>query len=732
MKTKIIVVVLFFIAILLPSIIMPFISFNVDIWLNKMDIDAVVSSDGTLKVVEKWEAQAGSNAGYTNLFKEITLFNSQTNRYSDFKVVRVTDSDGTVYSDAGKINTGADTIDEYDLRNVQDGQYYTAYPYSGKTIEFGLKMPTELRNAKRSFTLEYEILDFATKYNDCTEINWKILDNFSVDIKEFYLNLSFEDGNIADAFNRVYLHNTNPSSLLEFNDNQIEVSAKKLERKEMLEVRGVYDNAYFSNISEGLVLKSNIYNEVVAEEQAQAEAYASKVKRQSTLYIIGIVLAVLSVTCAIAGSIFATIWIKKPRKEYPKYVRDVPKDISVGGAGSLFYYYKGGLNNSKNFSNVIAGYLLELANKGYIDFEGEDKNVKIKVKTLDEMQKQKGYEPPKPKTAEEIFGEDFNGVKDSVNESGVLNDKTEEIFGDNFEGTSHSNAKTLEDFADDIKSFINNWCGEDIFSDKSKENMDAVFKEKYGELKDEYDFYKLLLSVQEFYNSAFTMKQFIAYAKTKPVAYESKMNAIRRNMDLASKTELGWGKQFSIVLTIQIIFTVLCFAMAYLSGYLLVGIISLLALLIGVLFTPKYKKLSAEREAKQEEIIGLYRFLNDFSALDEKDLKYFSLWEEYMVYATMFGIADKVVAQLKVKCPEVYQKMSVVPIYHMFFINRMLGVNSMQLSSFASSMVSTAKVVKTINASKVIAGSIKGGHGRGGGGFGGGGKGFGGGGGGFR
>lgn len=50
---------------------------------------------------------------------------------------------------------------------------------------------------------------------------------------------------------------------------------------------------------------------------------------------------------------------------------------------------------------------------------------------------------------------------------------------------------------------------------------------------------------------------------------------------------------------------------------------------------------------------GLAKFMEEFSLLDEKELPDLILWEKYLVYATAFGIADKVIKQIKAKYPEV-------------------------------------------------------------------------------
>ena len=52
---------------------------------------------------------------------------------------------------------------------------------------------------------------------------------------------------------------------------------------------------------------------------------------------------------------------------------------------------------------------------------------------------------------------------------------------------------------------------------------------------------------------------------------------------------------------------------------------------------------------------GLKKYMEDFSLLNEKEVPDLVLWEKYLVFATAFGIADKVLKQLKIKYPELQQ-----------------------------------------------------------------------------
>jgi uncharacterized membrane protein YgcG len=49
---------------------------------------------------------------------------------------------------------------------------------------------------------------------------------------------------------------------------------------------------------------------------------------------------------------------------------------------------------------------------------------------------------------------------------------------------------------------------------------------------------------------------------------------------------------------------------------------------------------------------GLYNFLNSETLMKEKTFVEVVIWEKYLIYATAFGIAEKVIKALKVRCPE--------------------------------------------------------------------------------
>ena len=54
------------------------------------------------------------------------------------------------------------------------------------------------------------------------------------------------------------------------------------------------------------------------------------------------------------------------------------------------------------------------------------------------------------------------------------------------------------------------------------------------------------------------------------------------------------------------------------------------------------------------QVFGLKKYLQEFSLIDERHVSEVSLWKEYMIFATLFGIADQVIKDMKKINPEYF------------------------------------------------------------------------------
>ncbi len=133
----------------------------------------------------------------------------------------------------------------------------------------------------------------------------------------------------------------------------------------------------------------------------------------------------------------------------------------------------------------------------------------------------------------------------------------------------------------------------------------------------------------------------------------------------------------------------------------------------------KYVLLTQFGEDEYAKWRGLYNFLNSSTLLDERTVIELALWEQYLVYATAFGIADKVIAALNVRCPYTAMSPTMSPmLYNPYYRTAFFYSGGRSFHS--------ATRTASVNARSASYSSGYGGHG----GYGGGGRGGGGGGGG--
>lgn len=68
----------------------------------------------------------------------------------------------------------------------------------------------------------------------------------------------------------------------------------------------------------------------------------------------------------------------------------------------------------------------------------------------------------------------------------------------------------------------------------------------------------------------------------------------------------------------------------------------------GTVFTPE-----GQKEARK--VIGFRKYLKDFTLIDERGAKEVTLWQDYIIFAALYGIADKVAKQLKDIDPKAFE-----------------------------------------------------------------------------
>lgn len=129
------------------------------------------------------------------------------------------------------------------------------------------------------------------------------------------------------------------------------------------------------------------------------------------------------------------------------------------------------------------------------------------------------------------------------------------------------------------------------------------------------------------------------------------------------------------------------------SNLVLIGMIPFIIVFIINMITLKQSlsKINVYSKEGLDEIEkwqGLKKFMEDFSMLDKREVPELVIWESFLVYATVFGIADKVLKQLKIVYPDLERNMDLATYSYM---NLMIHTNfDSSFSNSISSAMSTA------------------------------------------
>ena len=190
-----------------------------------------------------------------------------------------------------------------------------------------------------------------------------------------------------------------------------------------------------------------------------------------------------------------------------------------------------------------------------------------------------------------------------------------------------------------------------------KNQIRVILKKDFPEglVKDEKTIYELLQKVANKETNSFTMKEFEKYASrhsSSVLGTFSKIETIAKNLqeengnyskDLITKSNSwstkGVGYVFLAILSV-------------ISMWLLV-IPAIVAAVYSFKIASRYNTLTQKGVNRKEELQGLKKYMEEFSMIDDKTVPELVLWEKYLVYATVFGIADKVLKQLKVVYPQI-------------------------------------------------------------------------------
>lgn len=570
--------------------------------LNKLDFEIQLNEDGSMDVVENWNAKITDT---NTMFKDFYLDSSKFKKITNVEVYRVSSGNKQKLTQIDK-----------EMYHVTKNCYY-GLPISGNKFEiaWGVSVNgTETRN----YQVKYKVVDVIKTYADCSELYWQLVgtDN-EIPVTKLTGTIKLPKA-VAEKNNiRGWAHGPYNGNIT-VSEDKVYLDVDYLDTGVMVEARiAVLEDLFSKNKR---VDKSK-FSEILAEEQSWAdqanrerEKYIKDIERSKRIEKI---IAVAYIIATIALTIFLIYNLIKngikarqtEKRKMPKldYFRDIPnKEASAGDAAYLYYFKNGSF--SRNISKILSATLLQLALKKYISFseDNEESKPKIRVNILD--------------------------VTD--------------------------NRETLTN--------------------------------------DEKLIYELLNKVSK--KRTFTMKEFEEYAGKHCESFMGKMRKLEIEVEKHQVKMKNYSKENEKIVSKHsnkgIIYMVF--------GIVGIGIMPIPAILLILNSIPQFimakrnRNLTDKGLEEKAKWVGLKKYMEDFSLLNEKEVPDLKLWEKYLVFATAFGIADKVLKQLKIKYPELqdmdgYDYAYMNMLYHSSLNNSFLStLNTSVNKAYMGGMISQA------------------------------------------
>lgn len=596
---------------------------------NSIDYQAQVLSNGDLKVRERLDYRLrsrtdddGDTKPWRQLYWQYTLDSAKLTGISDVSVTDVTD--GVTYRqtnpvDASDSERQAIWDDEYaNTWYIADGTaenpYATTYRYdndgmggsdsgASKTVELGWNIPTTVERDSLVFDVEMTLHGVSTAYDDVSTFQWEpISTKNEVPARKVTGTVSFPEG--ADGNTTwTWLHTDNGASAVSHaSDGSLRFTLDNLKSNEYVNVVAASDVSLTPSVQRK---SSGAYLGTLKDRETKLERKARGSKR------IHAILMVLSWLLAIAGGVLlcAETIRRLLRAENQArchgdviYWRDkLPVDVSE--AAWLNEVLERDSKKSDSAGNVLAALALVLAKKGMIAI----------------------YPGP-------------HGFYDGVDLLHMDAAELSRIIG--------SDRKTLKKASTTSTLVILPKAFD------AKALADAGLHDPEAKLLD------LLIAVSERVGSrVFDLRQMRKACtnwKHGTELLQDCETARKAGIERLGVTQDGFSL-YGVSAVLTVVLGVCVWLFNAWQGYAVAGYcIAIPLLLVGlfVLMAGPRQVLTDKGREYAGKCLGLKRYMLDFSDFRDRDASDLALWDWYLIYATAFGISDRLAREMAKAYPQ--------------------------------------------------------------------------------
>ena len=623
-----------------------------DLQLNPFDYARITELDYRAEVVDEpddvthvhvteritFDIHAASRSnGFWELWRDLPEDNTDGLR-AQYKVRSVT----KILPDGGRIPYPESPElywDDYDYEplNARLGPgkwYHSPGPYdeSSRRYECVFFYVNNLYREEVVYELEYDLYNVVLKYNDCCDLylypyygtTIQYLESFNGEILIADKDMPSEGnydvftyGTKAEAFPVEESDKRNPgyhTFYFELDEDDLQFRTYNSYLEFELVAHGDDYNIFADYAPDNLYSDEDVLDEIYEEQQYYA-TIADKY-RVYKLIALAVCIALSVAVVFLAKKVINHITSKHiffTGTEYPEYYRDIPSDLDPNFAAFMVYSKD---KKPKDDSGVYSALLLSLARKKYIVLSETADDVHIKI-----LQRPNSGNNNNSSYLDRLFNGNPSADPDAftVNGQYIMNTDEaaqmepltpcEEFYFNLLIRQAYDNSILMSEFQSRVMTDYEN---SKSFVDSMKNSIVNIgISEKYFQ-KVEYEEPKKQINSRAL---LFIIIGLIFVIPVNLISYQNRM-------------DLAFG------------------------GYTILGLTFVLAGLYMRKEARKYILYSALGEEEYAKWRGLYNFLNSETLMNERTIIELPVWEKYLVYATAFGLSEKIIEAIKIRCPE--------------------------------------------------------------------------------
>ena len=537
-----------------------------------------------------------------------------------------------------------------EMYHVTKDCYYALNKTDGK-FEIAWGVGLDNSSDERVYQISYKVVDAIAKYNDYAEIYWQFVgSDFEIPADKVTGTILLPENaeNMNDIL--VWGHTEDLNGDINVTGlNEISFEISKYRGNCYIEVRSLFPKTMVGNLNRSY--NHDVYDEVLQEEtvwanEANARREAREKAQENTMKIMLITISVIFGVILIISIINFIKNLKKIANMEKKYIPTTEyeyfRELPYKDATPAEALFIKSECSNTSFTSSFAANILDLCLEKYISLEViEEKSI----------------------------------LSDGVIKITLLNKpkdnlKLDEKLTLNFLEDVSIDGKDLT--TKDITRYLRKRPSKITSLDKDLNTIITNVEKNAGKFDDKKKKEKEKFQNQKMFN------------------YITLILLLSLGLPLIGLTLIT----FSNYANSKIVLMCICTAIALIVNAILSSII-----------TKRINVLTQEGVDEKNKWDVIEKFMEDFSMLDQKEIPDVVLWEKYLVFATAFGISEKVLKQLKVVYPQIDD------------------INSPIYSSFAYIHIMNSVNIGTCVSSSVYSGTYSSGSGSGGGFSGGGGGG---------